>query len=165
MNEQIVAGFEYLIEVVKDGVVIDSEVVHNLIPTEGLDYILSTALKGGSQSALWYVGLYEGNYTPLASETAATFPAVATECTTYSEATRPAWTGGAVATGAVSNVASRAEFTSTTDKTVYGGFVVSASGKGGTTGTLISVVRFSSPKTFDSGSVLRVTAGFTMTSV
>lgn len=165
MNEKIAAGFEYLIEVVKDGVVIDSEVAHNLLPIEGLDHIIDVALKGGAQHASWYVGLFEGNYTPIASDTAATFPAVATECTAYTEATRPAWTGGAVATGSVSNSASRAEFTSNSNKTIYGGFVVSASAKGGVTGTLISVVRFSSPKTFDSGSVLRVTAGFTMTSV
>lgn len=165
MNEQIAAGFKYLVEVVKDGVVIDSEVVHNLIPTEGLNHIVGVALKGGAQNTSWYVGLFEGNYTPIASDTAATFPAVATECTTYDETTRPVWTGGSVVTGAVSNAASRAEFTSNANKTIYGGFVSSASAKGGTTGTLVSVVRFSSPKTFDSGSVLRVTAGFTMTSV
>lgn len=165
MNEQIAAGFTYLVEVVKDGLVVDSEVVRNLIPTEGLDHIINVTLNGGAQNSAWYVGLFEGNYTPIPSDTAATFPAVATECTAYSETSRQAWTGGSIVTGSVSNSASRAEFTSTTNKTVYGGFVTSASAKGGTTGTLISVVRFSSPKTFDSGSVLRVTAGFTMTSV
>lgn len=165
MNEDIKAGFEYLVELVKDGVVTDREVTHNLLPTEGINYMMNVALRNGAQTATWYVGIFEGNYTPLATDTAAAFIAAATETTTYSEATRPEWVEGTVVTGAVSNTASKAEFTSTADKTVYGGFLISSPTKGASGGTLLSVVRFSSPKTFETGSVLRVTAGFTMTSV
>lgn len=165
MNDTIKAGFEYLVEVVKDGVVIDREVAHNLLPTEGINHMMNVALRNGSQIATWYVGVYEGNYTPLASDTAAAFIAAAVETTTYSEATRPEWAEGSVVTGAVNNTASKAEFTSTANKTVYGGFLISSPTKGASGGTLLSVVRFSSPKTFEMGSVLRVTAGFTMTSV
>ena len=165
MNATIAAGFVYEVELVKDGVVIDRETVHNLLPTEGINHMLNATLKGGAQVTTWYVGIFEGNYTPLAGDTAATFPAAATETTTYTEATRPEWVEGSVVTGAVSNAASKAEFTSNANKTIYGGFLTSAPTKGSAGGTLLSVVRFSSPKTFESGSVLRVTAGFTMTSV
>jgi hypothetical protein len=165
MNSEMQGGFEYLIEVLKDGVVIDSEVVRNVMPLQGANHILGVALAGASQVSSWYVGLYEGNYVPSGSETAALLPSTATECTAYSSATRAAWTPGSVANGTVNNSASKAEFTFTASKTVYGGFITSAPAKGATTGVLTSVVRFSSPRTLDTDSVLRVTAGFTLTSV
>lgn len=165
MNEHIQAGFEYLIEVIKDGVVIDSEVVHNLLPIEGINHMMGVTLKGVTPVATWYLGLFEGNYTPTSADIMSTFPGLATECTTYDETARVAWDEGSIVTGAVNNSASRAEFTSNTTKTVYGGFMASNPVKGATSGVLLSVVRFSSPKSFEAGSVLRVTAGFTMTSV
>lgn len=108
--------------------------------------------------------MYEGNYTPIAGDTAATFPASATESAAYAEATRPALVLGAVTAGAVDNVASRAEFTANASKTFYGGFVSSAAAKGSTSGVLLSAVRFASPKVLSSGEILRVTAGFTLVS-
>lgn len=165
MNERIFPGFTYIVELIKAGRVIETETVHNIIPEAGLNYMLSAALKGGTQSPNWYIGLFEGNYSPQSTDTAATFPGLAVECTTYVETARPAWTSGAVAAGAVNNSASKAEFTSNALRTIYGGFLSSNPVKGSTTGTLVSVVRFSSPKTFEPDSILRVTAGFTMTSL
>jgi len=145
--------------------VIDVEVVKNLIPIEGLNYLLNTGLKGGAQSTTWYIGLYEGLYTPIPADTAATFPASATELTAYSETTRQLLTLGTVAAGAADNSASRGVFTGTTNgKFAQGGFISSAAAKGATTGVLISAVRFSSPKPIDNGGVLRVTAAFTSVS-
>lgn len=165
MNSELQGGFEYLIEVVKDGVVVDSEVVHNVMPVQGANHILASALAGAAQVPQWYIGLYEGNYTPNGSETAALLPSMATECAAYSSAARPQWVPGSVANGTVNNSASKAEFTFTAPKTVYGGFITSAPAKGATTGVLTSVVRFSSPRILDTDSVLRVTAGFTLTSI
>jgi hypothetical protein len=165
VKEKLTGGFEYLFEFIRDGVVIDSEVVHNLLPIEGIDHILGVTFKSVAPVATWYIGLFEGNYTPTSTDVAATFPALATECTTYDEATRREWVEGTITTGAVNNSASRAEFTSNANKTIYGGFVASASAKSSTGGVLMSVVRFSSPKQFDVGTVLRVSAGFTLTSV
>lgn len=165
MNSELKGGFGYLIEVVKDGVVIDSEFVHNVMPVQGANHILGVALAGATQVPNWYIGLYEGNYTPNGAETAALLPSMATECTAYSGATRAPWTPGTVANGTVNNSAAKAEFTFTAPKTVYGGFITSAPAKGATTGVLTSVVRFSSPRVLDTDSVLRVTAGYTLTSV
>lgn len=158
------AGFEYLFEILRDGVVIDSFTEKNLVPTEGLNHFLNVEFKGATQIGTWYLGVYEGNYTPVSTITAATISAAATETTAYNETTRVAFVPGTVASGAVDNSASRAEFTLNATKTIYGGFLSSASAKGATTGVLVSAVKFSSPKSLVSGDVLRVTASFTLTS-
>lgn len=165
MKLQVQAGFEYLVEVLdKHGNVLESEVVHNLMPVQALNHMIGATFKGESQNGSWYVGIYEGNYTPLAGDTAATFPAAATECTAYAEAARRTLTLGAISGGAVDNSAVRAEFTMNATKTVYGGFISSASAKGATTGILGSAVRFSTPKSLEPDSILRVTAGLVLTS-
>lgn len=161
----IKGGFEYLVEMLKDGVVVDSFVVHNLLPVECANYMLNTSFRNAAPVAAWHVGLYEGNYTPSINDTAATFPGSATECTTYTEATRVAFTAAPAVAGVTDNSASRAEFTSNAAKVIYGGFISSVAAKGATTGILGSAVRFPSPRNFDVGTVLRVTAGFTLTSV
>jgi hypothetical protein len=165
MNETMKAGFTYLVEVVSaDGTVTDSEVVTNLMPTAGINHTLGVLLKGEAQVSTWYIGLYEGNYTPTSSDVMATFPVAATETVAYTASTRLTFTSGTVTAGGVDNSSNKAEFTFNATKTVYGGFISSASAKSSTSGTLLSVVRFGSPKSVDSGSVLRVTAGFTMAS-
>src|SRR3972149_5905604 len=103
-----------------DSIVLSVEDVTNLIPTEGLNYMLGTALTGVAQSSTWYVALFEGNYTPVGTVTAATFPSAATECTAYTEASRVTWTPGSISAGSVSNTASKAVFTMNATKTVYG---------------------------------------------
>lgn len=160
------AGFKYLIEVVApDGTVLDSEVVENMVPIQGLNHIASVVFKQATQVAEWFIAPYEGNYDPVPTVTAATAPAASTESTAYDEATRQSFVSGSVSNGALDNVASRAEFTFNADKVIYGIFMASASPKGATSGVLVSFVRFTSPKTCDDGSVLRVTAGFAIASI
>lgn len=130
-----------------------------MVPIEGLNHMLSVTVKNGTPVPQWYIGLFEGDYSPDASATAATLPALATECTAYSETTRVPLTTGAVSGGATSNAANIAEFTFPVAKTVYGAFITSAPAKGAATGTLLSVVRFPSPRVMGAGSVLRVFAG------
>lgn len=140
------------------------ESIHNLMPTEGLNHMLSTQFAGGSQVATWYVGLFEGNYTPLAADTMATFPASATESSAYDESVRQTWTESTPASGATTNSASKAEFTMSATKTIYGAFISSSSVKAGTTGVLASAAKFSASKLVDDGDILRVTASITLTS-
>lgn len=166
MKSKVSGGFTYLAEILdKHGNVRDSEVIHNLMPAEGLNHMLGVTLKGVAQAASWYVGLFEGNYSPVPNDTAATFPASATESAAYAEATRVALTLGPVAGGAADNGAARSEFTFNADKTLYGGFISSASAKGATSGVLLSAVRFKSPKAVATGEILRVTAGFNLISI
>lgn len=135
---------------------------HNLVPTEGMNYILNAALAGGSASSTWYIGLFSGNYTPVIGDTMATFPGNATEFTGYTNSTRGTLTAGAVASGAWSNTASPFDFTFNASGTIYGAFLSSVSTKSATTGTLLSATRFAASKTVGSGEILRVTAGITL---
>ena len=130
----------------------DERIDHNIIPTEGLNHFLSVCLKSGSQITAWYLALYSGAYTPLATLTAATFTSLTTEIDNsnaaekYSEATRVAWVGDAVDTtnAEVTNTASPAAFTIVTASAlvVNGAGMLSASAKASTAGTLMSAVRF-----------------------
>lgn len=172
------SGFTYEIEVIRgtvfdeddpsivirEGVVIDRETIHNLIPQEGLDFNQSVMFKGAAQVTTWYIGIFEGNYTPTSGLTAATFPGLATECTAYTAANRLEFIEGAVSGGSVDNTASKAEFTMNAAKTVYGAVMSSSAAKGSTTGVLISAVRFAAAKVLASGDVLRITATNTLAS-
>lgn len=157
-------GFVYTVDHYRNGELIDSITQHNLIPTQGLNHLLGVALKGVTQVSNWYVGLYEGNYTPTSAATGATIVALSTECTAYTEATRQQWVGGLVASGSVTNADSRATFTMNATKNVYGAFLVSSPVKGATSDVLFSVVRFSTVKPVESGDILRVRAEFSSVS-
>lgn len=166
MKETTNIGFEFTIEVIdKDGVVTDREVVHNLMPVQGMDHLLNVLLLAGSQNANWYVGLFNTPYTPVAGDKASTFPALAGEMVDYSAATRLAFVCGTPSLGTADNAANPAEFVFTADDEIHGGFITSASAKGSTSGVLLSAVRFGTPKTVDPTSSLRVTAGFALVSL
>lgn len=164
-------GFTYTTELIRDGVVIDREVTRNLIPIEGLNHIIETTLKNGTPFANWYVGVYEGNYTPDPDDTMAAFPSAATELTGYTATARPTLVLGDVANGQVSNGTleepdNLALFTwNVSGKTCYGAFVSSSPTKGATSGVLISAARFSAPKAVTSGDVLRVSVTFNTASI
>lgn len=157
-------GFTYTIETIVGGQVVDREVVHNLVPTEGLNHILGVTLKGTTPVTTWYTGIYEGNYTPALTDTMAAFPAAATESTAYDEAVRQTMVFGTVSGGTVDNSASVAVFSINAPKTIYGAFISSSSVKGAVTGPLLSAVRFTTPKVLDAGAQLKVTGGFVLTS-
>lgn len=166
LDQRARAGFLYRIEVIDaSGRVVSTELVKNIMPTESLNHWLSVVLKGGTQYSAWYIGLFEGDYTPVATDTAAAFPTDATEYADYSEDTREALTLGTIASGAVSNSASLAEFTFTESAKIYGGFISSSAAKSSTSGVLLSAVRFSSPKTLASGDTLRVSVAHTLSSL
>ena len=136
----------------------------NIIPTEGLNHILNVVLAGSLQSLSWYMALFEGNVTPAATLTAATYTATTTECTAYDEATRVAFTPGASAAGVIDNAASRAVFTMNATKTVYGGGLLTASAKSATTGSLLAAARFSAARNVAADDELLVKYTLTLTS-
>lgn len=138
----------------------------NIIPNVGRDYMLNSALMSAAQLPNWYIGLYENTRIPLASDTMTTLIADCGEVTTYTSAgsLRLALTG-ALSAGVFSNIASPAEFVFTAAKTIKGGFVTSSAAQGATSGTLLSAVSNSSPKSVGIGETLRVTAGLSLTTV
>jgi hypothetical protein len=140
----------YKVEHVRNGKVIDVEFFDNIITNQGLDYILGAALTGVTPVTTWYVAPFEGNYVPVATDTAATIVANATENTTYSSSTRVLWVG-VEGTQQATNSASVATFTfvltPSATKTLYGAMLVSASAKSSVSGTLLSAAQFATPKT------------------
>ena len=137
-----VGGF-FTIEHVRNGNVIDTWEEKNLVVNEGLDHILDTVLHNSTQAATWYVGIFEGNYTPVAADLAADIAASATESTAYDETTRPEWVEAAASAQSITNSASKATFTINDTKTIYGAFLISDSAKSGVAGALFAASKFS----------------------
>ena len=134
-----------------------------MIVNQGLNHLLDVGLHGTTPVSPWYVGIYEGNYTPLATDTAATFPASATECTAYTEATRQEYVEAVAAAQVTTNAASRATFTFNATKTIYGAFLTSVSTKSATTGTLLAADKAATAKAVTSGDQLLITYAITLT--
>ncbi|CAN5813559.1 hypothetical protein BH20PSE1_BH20PSE1_00960 [soil metagenome] len=150
-------GWLYTVEHIRDGRVLSVERVHNLAPLEAREYLLSVGANAGSQITTWYCGIFEGNYTPIDSNTMANFPGLATECVAYDEASRPEWVEAAPSAGNITNSASKAVFTINASKTIYGAFLSSSAVKSGVAGKLLSTARFATAKVMDAGEILRVT--------
>lgn len=149
----------------RDGKVIDEWEDHNIAVNEGLDSLLNIHFRAATQITAWYLGVFEGNYTPVATVTAATITAASTECITYDETVRQTYTAAASAAQVITNTATKATFTFNATKTIYGAFLVSNSTKSGTTGTLFSAARFATAKAVVAADQLLLTYTFTASSV
>ena len=134
----------------------------NLLPTQGLNYLLETSLRNGAAHTQWYLAIFSGAYTPVSGVTAATFTSAATEITSasegYTETTRRPWTSVAASGGVTDNVADRAAFTiaSANEITIRGAALLSDPVKGGTNGVLMSIARFTNARTESSGNVFNL---------
>jgi hypothetical protein len=164
-QQGLVVGGVFQGQIVRDGKVLDEFEDHNLVVNEGLNHLLDVLLHGSTQVTTWYLGVFEGNYTPVATVTAATITSASTECTAYDETTRQQYNEAAASSQSTTNSANKATFTFNATKTVYGAFLASASAKSATTGTLFSAAAFSSSKSVVSGDQLLLTYTFTASSV
>ena len=163
-NSVLGAGFKYRVELIKDGHVVDVTEETNIMPQEAIDHIASLIRGGGAVPiSSWYLGLFESNYVPDASVSASDLQATVGESVAYDETARQDFTNAYDGTGFISNVASVAEFTMNATKNIYGAFIVSNATKGGTAGLLLSIARFSTVKQVEAGTILRITAGLTLT--
>lgn len=134
---------------IRQGRIIWEERERNLIVDQGLAYMLGSALDSSiPKIPNFFVGIYEANRAPLATDTGSSYPGDATEGVNYSEPARPAY-AGVLDPGPpvlINNTAARAEFTFTSGSTVFGGFMISLSGKGIGGGTLINAKAFAAPR-------------------
>lgn len=174
MFEKKKIGFVYTVEHIGvDGKVKSVETVENIIPLVGINYILAAALTAGAQYSTWYIGLFEANRTPLASDTMTTLLADCEESDNYGGVgnTNRSNVNGtdnsfpAVVDGASTTTSDPAIFTFTTAATIQGGFITTGVTIGNTSGLLISAVKFTSPKVMAAGEYLRVPVGIAMASV
>uniref|UniRef100_A0A6M3JW17 Uncharacterized protein n=1 Tax=viral metagenome TaxID=1070528 RepID=A0A6M3JW17_9ZZZZ len=132
----------------------------NIVVTAGLNKYLQFTIVSGLAAPAWYVGL-KGAGVPAAGDTMASH-ATWTESTVYSNATRPAFTPGAVAAGSVDNSAAKAAFTINGSATISGAFMADNGGKGTATGTLLGAGDFSTGRAVESGDTLNVQVTCTM---
>ena len=130
----------------------------NIVVNAGLNYLLDAGLSAGSAITTWYLGLLSATPTVAAGDTMASH-AGWTEITAYDEANRVTWVDGGVASQTVSNTASPADFTISTNGTNIGGaFLTSNNTKGGTTGTLYAAGAFTAgDKSLDDNDSIEVT--------
>lgn len=154
---KVIGKGRYVGKIIRKGVVIDEFDCANLVVNQGLNYLLGAALGGQSVITSWYIGLFSGNYTVLASDTASSIAGNATEVTAYTAGARQAWTSAAPSGQSITNSASQASFTFNAPVTVYGGFLVSSATISGTSGTLFSGAQFGSAKSVVSGDQLLLT--------
>lgn len=134
----------------------------NIVVTTGLNKLLDATFKNGLTTPAWYVGL-KGTGTMVAGDTMASHAGWA-EIVPYSDANRPTYTPGTIASGAVDNSASKAVFNINATSTVYGCFLADNNTKSGTTGTLYGGGDFSSSRAVVNGDTLNVTVTLTQTS-
>lgn len=161
---QLAVGGKFTVEHRRKGETIDITEEPNLVVNEGLNKLLNVMFNGSTPITTWYVGLFEGNYTPVATLTAATVTANATETTAYASVTRPEYVEVASTAQSITNSASRASFVFNATKTIYGAFLVSSSTKSATTGTLFSAARFSTSKSVVDTDELLLTYTFSASS-
>lgn len=131
-----------------------------MTPQPSIDFVAGLIRGTVAPNATWYVGLFENNYVPDSTSKAADIPATIVECTAYSEATRPVWNVAYDGVTNLDNLASKAQFTFTSAKRVYGAFVASTSAKGSGSGLILYIARFASPKDVSAGEVFNVAAVF-----
>lgn len=164
-ESKIKVGGVFTGQLIRNGVVIDEFQDHNLVVNEGLNRLLNVMFNGATQSSTWYLGVFEGNYTPVGTVTAATIASAATECTAYTATTRPEYTEATSTAQSTTNSAARASFIFNATKSIYGAFLISDNTKAGTSGYLFSAARFSGVKNVESGDELLLTYTFNASSV
>lgn len=126
VSAKISGVFEW--ECWRDGKLIWKDKSHNIVTNEGLDRILDVYFAGETQTATWYVGLVETDTSEAAGMTYDV--PVFTESTSYDEGTRPEYDEAASSSQSVTNSASKATFTISASKTMYGAALFSISTKG-----------------------------------
>lgn len=122
---------------IRDGKELWQEIKENVVTNEGLNALLNVMFSGSTQLSTWFVALTEagtaGTNSTYASPTY-------TECTSYDEVTRPAFTASTAGTAGtslalISNAHAKAEFTISASKTLLGGALLGgAAGTKGDTG-------------------------------
>jgi hypothetical protein len=119
----------------------------NICVNEGLIQMLNQQFAGAGGVANWYMGVFQNNYTPVATDTASSIVGNSGEFTGYSGGARPTFSpASASGTPTLTNSATRASFTFTGAATLTGAFLISSATPGSNTGTLFSAALFGSAK-------------------
>lgn len=132
----------------------------NTITNEGLDAWLNIMFHGATQITTWYIVPVETDTTAAVTMTYAV-PGF-TEWDGYSELTRQVFVGAAASSQSITNSANKAVYTSTEDKTLYGGALVGGGTDADTIsdtaggGTLFCYAKFSAGKPVENTDTFKI---------
>ena len=156
-------GFRHQLEIVDlaGNVIKRGPPVFNRIPSAALDWLIMSPFGESAPIPNIYCGLFTKNYIPSDATSADDLPIAMGEFTQFSEASRPVWSRVYDSAGTYTNEADPAVFTPTQDVAVYGSFLVSASEKGGNSGLVLSVARFSTVEQLRAGNAARLKTSLT----
>lgn len=145
----------------RNGIAIGEYQIDNLVVNEGKQDFLNTYFTGGTQilANSWFMGLLDNSgFTGIVATDTAASHGGWVEFTGYSQSTRPLWGQVAPGTGitTITNT-TPATFDITGTGTLKGGFIISNSTKGGTSGKLWAAAAFPSPVAVTSGDQVKVT--------
>lgn len=147
---------EYRVQIIRDGKIIDEEVIPNGVTTVGKTTILNVMFGSTSKIADWYIGLIQdGSYTGLAAGDTMASHSGWVEFTGYSQSTRPEWDPSNASSTSISNSTART-FSITTGDTLKGVFIADENTKTGNTGTLWGTALFSSDKVVTNGDSVKI---------
>jgi len=141
----------------------------NIITTQGLNSLLDVYFRNQTQIAAWYIAPVETDTDAALGMTYAV--PVFTEWDGYTEAARQAFTGAAASGGVITNAASKATFTASENKTLYGAALFGGGSDAATMadtaggGTLFCYSKFSGSKYVESGDTFKVTLTVTIANV
>jgi hypothetical protein len=138
----------------------------NIVVTEGLNYILNSALHDDPKVGTWYCSLFATNSSPVAGLTAADYNATLNEITEYDETTRPAYVEAAAAGGIITNSASKAQFTINATVNNWGAALLSDSAKESAAAgqKLLAAVKYAAVRALQAGDILSLQYSLTATS-
>lgn len=160
MENTITPKGQFIVEVFREGELVECRKFDNGITNAGKDALLDIMFHADTQVATWYIGLIDNaGFTALADSDTHDVHAGWVENTDYDEATREAYVEAAASSQSITNSASVAEFTMNASVTLKGMFMASLSTKGSTSAaaTLWSTGAFSSNLSVISGDLVRVT--------
>lgn len=133
----------------------------NLVVNQGKNNILNVMFADGTQTAStsWFMGLIiDTSFTGIAAGDTASSHGGWVEATGYSEATRPVWGQAGPSTGVTTITnASPVTFNINATATLKGGFIISNSTKGGTSGILWAAALFTAAVPVNSGDQMKCT--------
>lgn len=160
----------YCDRVIRGGQVIDFGETPNIVVDQGFVDILNTYFGSTAKKGGFYMALFSGAVAPAANWTAANFASTASEITSnsegYSNTTRRQFTPATATTPVMDNYASKAAFTIATSTTlnVEGPAILTDSGKGSTSGVLVSASRYANTRVLQNGDDYQVGYRFTFAS-
>jgi hypothetical protein len=142
----------------------------NIITAEGLNKLMEIMFRGYTQVTdhFWFIAPVETNTAAVGTQTYEV--PLYTEWDGYSEAARQAYVTAAASGGSITSVATKATFTSTEDKTLYGAALVggpqAGTWKDKTAGNILfSYSKFSTSRGVEIGDTFKVSGSITIASI